>query len=366
MVSPSTSAFAVAITILSAMSVHRLAAADSTADLVKQLSQDLSADMTSQPVVSASRPGHVPVSPAHAKAGEPLLPLESRGGDRPMVGHLGKRSCGAEPLSMKEMAMQEVHLASAARLMNSEDGKPGSGLGMRDTTKYGPQVKQVNVYWHVIMTGSQVSQGNLPRSAIIRQMKVLNQKYQRANIRFKLAGVDYTKNKGWYHVKQGSQPDNDMRRALHFGSMKDLNVYSAAPRGTAGDLIAGYTKMPQYAQLEPTLDGSVILHTTLPGGSEIGFNMGLTLVHEVGHAFGLMHPFDHGCQFPGDAIGDTPYQREAIYDCTPQKTCVHRPGQSDPIHNPMGYAPDACMKAFTGMQTKKMRKAWYAYRYTSK
>lgn len=266
---------------------------------------------------------------------------------------------------MKEMAVQEVHLASAAKLMASEDGHFGFGLGRKDRANYGPLVKKVKVYWHVITNGSKVSQGNLPRAAIMSQMQVLNTKYQKANIRFILANVDYTQNSKWFNVKQGTQEDNAMRRALHLGSMEDLNVYTAAPRGSAGDLIAGYTKMPQFAKMNPTLDGSVILHTTLPGGSEPGFNLGLTLVHEIGHAFGLMHPFDHGCNFPGDAVGDTIYQREAIYDCTPQKTCPNRPGKTDSIHNPMGYAPDACMTTFTEMQMKKIRKSWYAYRHTT-
>jgi hypothetical protein len=59
--------------------------------------------------------------------------------------------------------------------------------------------------------------------------------------------------------------------------LQNLNVYSARPLGIAGDLIAGYTKMPQFSALDPVTDGSVILHTTLPGGSEPGFNLGLTL-----------------------------------------------------------------------------------------
>lgn len=360
MLSPSTSAFAMATATLLLAYFSLASAADSTADLIEQLAQDLSASISGH-----IEPTSTPVfSPADASAGQPALPLDT-GHDKPMAGLLGKRSCGAEPLSIKQMAVQAVRFSSAARLMNSEDGNNSSGgLGVRGEPNYGPLVKKVNVYWHVIRKSSEISQGNLPQSAIAAQMEVMNQKYQKANIRFNLAGMDYTTNKDWYNVRQGTEVDNSMRRALHRGSMKDLNVYSAVPRGASGDLIAGYTKMPEYGQLDPTLDGSVILHTTLPGGSEPKFNLGLTLVHEIGHAFGLMHPFDHGCNFPGDAIGDTVYQREAIYDCTPQKTCPSRPGETDPIDNPMGYAPDACMKTFTDMQNKKIRKAWYAYRYS--
>lgn len=335
-------------------------ATDTTMDLVTSLAQDLSAGMAKN-VPSIK-------SPVDTQVDRTVIPLTpTNEATATLTGALlGRRSCGAEPLSMEHLAQQEVQLTYASRIIGAENSSTISGgLGQQSSANSGPLVKQLDIYWHVIQTGPTLSEGNLPRSAIELQIGVLNQRYQNANFRFQLAKVDYTINKSWYNVRQGSAEDSAMRQALHQGGMQNLNVYSARPLGIAGDLIAGYTKMPQFSALDPVTDGSVILHTTLPGGSEPGFNLGLTLVHELGHALGMMHPFANGCNYPGDAIGDTPYQKAAIYTCTPQKTCPGTPGASDPIHNPMGYAPDACMTTFTSMQNIKMRASWYANRYVA-
>ena len=39
-----------------------------------------------------------------------------------------------------------------------------------------------------------------------------------------------------------------------------------------------------------------------------------------------------GCNYPGDYIGDTPYQAGPTTDCTVQDTCPGMPGH-DPVHN---------------------------------
>lgn len=88
----SSSAFAVAISLLALASISCVSAADSTADLVEQLAKDLSADILSQPAAVASTP--VPVAAAQA---QPLVPDERDPlGAKPMAGLLGKRSCGVE------------------------------------------------------------------------------------------------------------------------------------------------------------------------------------------------------------------------------------------------------------------------------
>ena len=61
--------------------------------------------------------------------------------------------------------------------------------------------------------------------------------------------MDYTDNRDWFNVQQGSDTEQKMKQKLHKGGMQDLNVYSAAPLGTGGERIAGFTKLPMYSKV---------------------------------------------------------------------------------------------------------------------
>lgn len=74
------------------------------------------------------------------------------------------------------------------------------------------------------------------------------------------------------------------------------------------------------------VDGVVINARTLPGVADTSYNMGMTLVHEVGHWLGLLHTFHPGngtspddelagCKGDGDFIMDTPAEATAAFDC---------------------------------------------------
>lgn len=100
---------------------------------------------------------------------------------------------------------------------------------------------------------------------------------------------------------------------------------------------------------------SIFIHTqSLPKGNYIGYNLGMTAVHEVGHYFGLPHTFSqlYSC-VDGDYISDTPIEKFPSFSCEERDSCPNHPGK-DPITNFMDYSPDTCMFEFTILQVNRM------------
>ncbi|HAQ39222.1 MAG TPA: hypothetical protein DCQ58_12005 [Saprospirales bacterium] len=83
------------------------------------------------------------------------------------------------------------------------------------------------------------------------------------------------------------------------------------------------------------------------------FNLGKTLVHEMGHYFGLLHPWgsEETCD-SDDGIEDTPVQGKIYYGCPkhPQYSC----GSADMYMNFMNYTDDNCLIFFTEGQKSRM------------
>eukprot|EP01012_Entosiphon_sulcatum_P059715 TRINITY_DN8423_c0_g1_i1.p1 TRINITY_DN8423_c0_g1~~TRINITY_DN8423_c0_g1_i1.p1 ORF type:complete len:603 (-),score=64.29 TRINITY_DN8423_c0_g1_i1:6-1787(-) len=83
---------------------------------------------------------------------------------------------------------------------------------------------------------------------------------------------------------------------------------------------------------------------------------GKTLVHEMGHYLGLLHPFPAAptCNPPGDLVSDTPDQYNSVSGCPAGHDSCPSPGV-DPIHNYMGYTDDSCMWEFTPGQVRRLQ-----------
>ncbi len=232
-----------------------------------------------------------------------------------------------------------------------------------------PGTVTINVHWHVVNSGSSAAQGNISDQMIADQIKVLNDAYAgvapggagtNTPFRFVLATTDRTTNATWYTGCYGAS-ESAMKTALRVGGAAALNIYSCAPSGG----ILGYATFPASNSDTNKLDGVVVLHSSLPGGSATPYNLGDTATHEVGHWLGLYHTFQGGCAKQasgGDGVSDTPAEKSSAFGCPAGRNTCPTIAGNDPIENFMDYTDDSCMYKFTPGQSTRMDNAWIAHR----
>ncbi|HYC39035.1 MAG TPA: M43 family zinc metalloprotease [Chitinophagaceae bacterium] len=132
-----------------------------------------------------------------------------------------------------------------------------------------------------------------------------------------------------------------------------LNIWVCDLKG-----LAGYSSMPGGPKEK---DGIVMdfeaFGTT---GVTAGYDMGRTLVHEVGHWLGLKHLWgDTDCG--DDGVSDTPQQSFYTVGCPSgiRVTCNNGP-YGNMYMNFMDFTADACMNLFTVGQKQRMRSLFSA------
>jgi hypothetical protein len=181
-----------------------------------------------------------------------------------------------------------------------------------------------------------------------------------ARYRFTLVNTTRSRNESWYHAFFNGPRERKMKRKLHRGNARTLNLYfnGGGPRNQP---VLGWSRFPwQYASA-PYLDGVSINVASLPGGRASGYNLGDTLVHETGHWLGLFHTFQGGCEEPGDLVPDTAAESEPSFFCQTTRDTCPAPGL-DPVHNFMDYSLDSCMNMFTAGQVRRMDSAFEKWR----
>ena len=215
----------------------------------------------------------------------------------------------------------------------------------------------IPVRWHVVRSGTAVSQGNIPDSWIAAQIDVLNAAFASRGFSFFLAGTDRTTKSQWYTGCYSTGTEKKMKQALRIDPANNLNIYSCRPSGG----ILGYAYLPNSFSESDYRHGVVLLDQSLPGGNASPYNLGDTGTHEVGHYLGLHHTFQGGCNAPGDSVADTPFEASAAFGCpTGRNTCSS--AGLDPITNFMDYTDDDCMFEFSGGQGDRMHSMTSTYR----
>jgi hypothetical protein len=244
-----------------------------------------------------------------------------------------KRQCGTADVSKSTMSKIDSELA------NVSDAPNFAAI-------------TIPTVFHIITDG--VS-GAISDSTVTRTQQILNAAYARAGFQFQFT-VNRVRNPTWFNNLDGSVW-NQAAAALRQGGAGTLNIYSARlPNG-----ILGVAQFPFDYRRSPTTDGVRCLFSTFPGGSSAPYNLGDTLVHEVGHWMGLYHTFQGGCSGSGDGVSDTPAISQPNYGCPVGRDSC-RGGGADLVRNFMDYTDDACMDSFTLGQEARMRQAWTTYR----
>jgi hypothetical protein len=169
-------------------------------------------------------------------------------------------------------------------------------------------------------------------AVIKRQLAVLNQRFAPASIQFKTHSIQLK-------TYTGRNCFNDYQRvaALAGSSPSFLSVVVCPGPQILG--LAFTTTSERQA-----LANTVLINPSSVPGSSGAFNLGLTLVHELGHTFGLPHVFEgNTCSRDGDGFADTPFQATPTSGCPARKdSCPTKPGL-DSISNYMDYSYDRCV-----------------------
>jgi hypothetical protein len=214
-----------------------------------------------------------------------------------------------------------------------------------------------DVYFHVINKGSGIANGDVSDAQIAEQFNVIKNAFASSNVVFNFMFTDRTTNNVWYTMTPGSSAESQAKTALRKGGKNALNVYTA----NIGQGLLGWATFPSDYSRAPSMDGVVILYSSMPGGSAAPYNLGDTLTHEAGHWAGLYHTFQGGCTKANDQVDDTPAEKSPAFGCPVGRNTCSAAGV-DPIYNFMDYTDDSCMNSFTAGQAARMLSMYNTYR----
>jgi len=212
----------------------------------------------------------------------------------------------------------------------------------------------VDIKFFVIHNGNT---GKLTYSQMDKQIAVLNKGYQGnhhslgtdSKIEFRRKAVQYINNANLY--EKCGEVEESIISTYRGSSDKYISIY------TCNDDYLGYAYYPWYESEGHYRQVVFMSPHVFPDGNYQDLNLGMTLVHELGHYFGLKHTFTGNgkCDDKNDdGFTDTPLEKSPNFYCNLNRdTCPNSPG-NDPIWNYMDYTPDGCMNRFTPQQVNYM------------
>lgn len=214
-----------------------------------------------------------------------------------------------------------------------------------------PQAKrtEIPVAFHVIHKGGA---SNVPDEMLEAQIDVLNDAYRSHRYSFFIESIDRTKKTSWFRncadIFEGGSTFIKITNKLSIDPEHTLNIYLCGPSNG----ILGFAFFPSDFDEDSQFHGVTALYSTLPEGSAFPYDLGATIVHEVGHYLGLYHTFQDGCG-GGDLVSDTPAEAFPAFGCEIGRDTCPAAG-FDPVTNFMDYSDDICLEEFTKGQRKRM------------
>ena len=274
-------------------------------------------------------------------------------------GKAAKSSCGTHPAGPAQHASDvrlAALLASKRQHLRLARADNSAATQARLFSIADQEQLLVPIKFFVMHSGNT---GKVKRSQIEDQIRVLDKGFSGeqaegaatgapdVRARFRLESVEYVDNQAYY--KQCVRNQQKIANTYVKEPEKYVYVIVCRPPG-----LLGSSTLPEDAP-EGSSDHYIQLDAeVLPGGNEDGANLGDTLVHEVGHYFGLEHTFEKGCSGQGDYVSDTPAAKKPNKSCKKVDSCPNKPG-NDAIENFMDYTPDSCMDRFSPGQAWRMR-----------
>ena len=278
--------------------------------------------------------------------------------------------CGFDAL-LSELQQEPEYRSARAQADSLLFGPALSGESVQQV------VHTVPVVFHIIYADGS---DNISEAQILDQMRILNLDFRRLNsdasnlrgifqavaadpeIEFRLATIDPQGNctNGINRVQSALSIDasDNVKSLISWNNTKYLNIWvvrSIDISITTGTVL-GYAYPPSVNQ-PASLDGIVIRHDRVGSiGSAVPESLGRTLTHEVGHYFGLRHPFQGGCT-GGDQVADTPPVALASNGCSlGTNSCSNdSPDLPDMLENYMDYSDEDCQNTFTVGQKTVMK-----------
>ena len=218
---------------------------------------------------------------------------------------------------------------------------------------------------------SEESNFDITENLIDLQIQALNKAFLDINIIFFKSTISRYVDENWFLGFSSNLPKdsvfnnyyNDMIDKIPLNP-NNLNVI------INGCNLLGQASFPFEKTYKTKEDHIIINRISLPN---IENYQGDTLIHEMGHFFGLYHTFHstkeldcdifpyNGCE-EGDLVNDTPPQQLCYFSgCSVIKSCDEV--NNIDVKNFMGYNPDTCMNYFTIGQYNRMEKFFYNKRF---